>query len=192
MTMGPYQYGDRWHKVYLSAPKGGTIVLPGICTISSLSKEQKMDIRSSPLFEGATYINQGINPANIVISVKMWLDEHILYWEKKVLPMISPVYKPNSLPTPFEILNPMLEIYNIDRIIITSVSGLEFEGPGQACNAKLQCHEYKPQKPVLIGPIKGPALKNTGNSVDGKVTKTEELAPIQPPSNGAPPAPLKS
>jgi hypothetical protein len=190
--MGPYQYGDRWHKVYLSAPKGGTIVFPGISTISSLSKEQKMDIRSAPQYEGATYINQGINPANIVISVKMWLDEHILYWEKKVLPMISPTFKPNSLPTAFEILNPMLEIYNIDRIIITSVSGLEFEGPGQACNAKIQCHEYKPQKPVILGKIKDGGYRDPSTTVDSGETFTDQVRPDQPPSNGTPPAPLTS
>lgn len=188
----PYLDGEAWTRVSFSNGKGSYTALPGITMIDSLNRIQKMDVRSSPLFEGATYINQGFEPSPVNMTVTMWLDEHIKKWFDEVLPVLCPSFHVNRIPTPINIIHPMLQGYGITRVVIREIGGLVSQGPGGAFTARIQTTEYRPQKKVSPASIAEVPYDNYQSTVDPKGTKRDvTVAAIQPPSRGAPPAPVR-
>lgn len=176
MSVLPFTDGEAWTRVSISNGRGAYVALPGFTIIEQIDRSQKMDVRSSPLFEGATYINQGFEPSPVVMTVHMWLDEHIKKWEDEILPIITPSFKPNRVPASISIVNPMLQMYGIDKVVFRSVSGLVWSGPSQECTSKITTTEYRPQKPVKPGVIKPTPKVDQGNNVDPtthKITTTE-------------------
>ncbi len=102
---------------------------PGKATVKNLETASEWDIRKGYGFSGATVIYMGESLVKFLVEFEFWLDAQYAEWQAYAKRFFS---KPTRSPVPGQVLalgikHPLLnaEPYNVDKVVRTTVSGLE-------------------------------------------------------------------
>lgn len=171
---------DSWDRVVLTDSNGGLYSLPGSADLVPES-EYGLDIRPSPLAEGATYMPTGNPPQVVAIELKLWLRDHWTAWHT-IRQFLRPPAKRQLRPTAFGISHPACEANGITSVVILKVKGPKLSGPGGYATVTLTAREYLPLKPVKPAAIRSDTYnKDNFVPLTGAAPKPAGVGPVPPP-----------
>lgn len=139
--------------------------LPGIATVDIKTK-RKLDIKSAPGASGATITDQGYEPADVKISLRMWTREHLGMMEA-MLKFISP--KLSDITTAWDIMHPSTTLHGIVSVYIRGIDGPKRDRDG-TWTLDLDCVEWFPS------PKKNQTKTATKSKATDESSKDESLA----------------
>ena len=127
---------DGWNTVKL-----GKHVLPGICTVS-LDLEERIDIKKPDGTHGATVTRKGVDPASVIIQLKMWQREQIAALQK-MLPDLRPDPRRDT-GSHLPIVHPKTALWGIPAVLIRKIKDPPNEEGGKFYILTFDCIEFLP------------------------------------------------
>lgn len=179
MTSVPVFWEDdpaTWARVTITDGNGTLYALPGVATVECEST-YGLDIRVTPLAEGANYIATGNQPQSIKITLTMWLPAHWTDWSV-LYGILQPPAKRQIKPKAFGVFHPVLAAQGVTSMIVKKINSPKHTSTGGPATASLECVEYKPLQPIKSFDIK-PDTRDV--SLSRPILGTE---PAAPPSRG--------
>jgi len=141
-----------WARVEIHDSNGTRYGLPGIAVVD-VDDTYGLDIRVTPLAEGARYIPTGNQPQPVKIGLTMWTQEQWIAWTA-ILGMIKPPAKRQVKPKAFGCYHPVLAAHGISSMIFKHIGSPRVGVPGGPRLIDIECVEYKPLKPIKPVDIK--------------------------------------
>lgn len=142
----------------------GSYVMPGIASCD-VSRSQRVDVKPSAGSDGATETDQGVDPAKVEITCRIWKEEH---WVglSTLLHSLSPTPGKKAGRKPKSIIHPTTRRARVKSIKILSVSMPKPVGK-QIFEIKISAIEFFPP------PKKAPSVTVTAKSADPAVAKVQ-------------------
>ena len=149
---------DQWDRLLMADN-----IWPGLAEISGSGVKRRMDVKKTKGKDGGTLKDNGMDPAKINISLRLWTAEH---WKKfnELLPLIHPKRKGGSR-TPTEIVHPQCNALGISTIYISQISFPELDRSSGVMTVSMSAIEWMP----------APApVKRAAGTAGGKATGKKE------------------
>jgi hypothetical protein len=177
--VSPWAAPSKWETLDLQAADGTAIRIPGVVTVK-LTQAMALAVNKSPQSEGAAYVMQGMEPANLTITVRLSTDQEWSDWcdvYPTIMPQISRL-KDGTLRY-FTILHPAALSAGVTNIIITEIAPPAIDSPGGPLTATIKAKHYLPIKRIVVAPISAPIA-----AVDpkGSPAGTGTVRYVPPPS----------
>ena len=137
---------EAWARVIVTDSNGTIYGLPGIAEVE-VENTYGLDIRPSPLAEGATYIPTGNPPQSVNIKLTIWEKDHWIAWSV-MLGILQPPAKRQLIPKAFGVYHPILAAHGVTAIVFKKLGSPKPVSTGGPCTIAIEAVEYKPLKPV--------------------------------------------